>query len=85
MCVYQTWGELIVNAYALIMHSYFPVIQGNDLFISFCITLMLIKCITFVKIHCITCITLNYCLTETFPLGYRLYCRELGARWIALG
>ena len=44
---------------------------------------MLIQCITFVKIHCITCITLNYCLTETFPLGYRLYCRELGI-WIIL-
>ena len=28
--VVQTWGELIVNANALIMHSYFPVIQGND-------------------------------------------------------
>ena len=27
---YQTWGELIVNANALIMHSFFPVIQGND-------------------------------------------------------
>ena len=26
----QTWGELIVNANALIMHSFFPVIQGND-------------------------------------------------------
>ena len=60
----QTWGELIVNANALIMHSFFPVIQGNDYFTSFCITLMLIQCITLVKIHCITCITLNYCLTE---------------------
>ena len=38
---------------------------------------MLIQCITSVKIHCITCITLNYCLTETLPLGYRLYIREL--------
>ena len=28
--VRQTWGELIVNANALIMHSFFPVIQGND-------------------------------------------------------
>ena len=27
---HQTWGELIVNANALIMHSFFPVIQGND-------------------------------------------------------
>ena len=27
---YQTWGELIVNANALIMHSFSPVIQGND-------------------------------------------------------
>ena len=26
----QTWGELIVNANALIMHSFFPEIQGND-------------------------------------------------------
>ena len=26
----QTWGKLIVNANALIMHSFFPVIQGND-------------------------------------------------------
>ena len=26
----QTWGELIVNANALIMHSFFPVIQDND-------------------------------------------------------
>ena len=26
----QTWGELIVNANALIMHSFFPLIQGND-------------------------------------------------------
>ena len=26
----QTWGELIVNANAIIMHSFFPVIQGND-------------------------------------------------------
>ena len=26
----QTWGELIVNANALIMHYFFPVIQGND-------------------------------------------------------
>ena len=26
----QTWGELIVNANALIMHSFFSVIQGND-------------------------------------------------------
>ena len=60
---YQTWGELIVNANALIMHSFFPVIQGNDQFTSFCTTLMLIQCITLVKIHCITCITLNYCLT----------------------
>ena len=30
LCVPQTWGELIVNANALIMHSFFPVIQGND-------------------------------------------------------
>ena len=27
---HQTWGKLIVNANALIMHSFFPVIQGND-------------------------------------------------------
>ena len=27
---HQTWGELIVNANALIMHSFFPVIQSND-------------------------------------------------------
>ena len=27
---YQTWGELIVNANALLMHYFFPVIQGND-------------------------------------------------------
>ena len=27
---WQTWGELIVNANALLMHSFFPVIQGND-------------------------------------------------------
>ena len=60
----QTWGELIVNANALIMHSFFLVIQGNDKFTNFCITLMLIQCITLVKIHCITCITLNYCQTE---------------------
>ena len=26
----QTWGELIVNANALIMHSFFQIIQGND-------------------------------------------------------
>ena len=26
----QTWGELIVNANALIMHSFNPVIQGSD-------------------------------------------------------
>ena len=26
----QTWGELIINANALIMHHFFPVIQGND-------------------------------------------------------
>ena len=26
----QTWGELIVNANALLMHYFFPVIQGND-------------------------------------------------------
>ena len=26
----KTWGELIVNANALIMHSFFSVIQGND-------------------------------------------------------
>ena len=26
----QTWGELIVNANALIMHYFFQVIQGND-------------------------------------------------------
>ena len=26
----QTWGKLIVNANALLMHSFFPVIQGND-------------------------------------------------------
>ena len=30
---------------------------------------MQIQCIIFVKIHFITCITLNYCLTETLPLG----------------
>ena len=28
--IWQTWGELIVNANALIMHSFFLVIQGND-------------------------------------------------------
>ena len=28
--MYQTWGELIVNANALLMHYFFPVIQGND-------------------------------------------------------
>ena len=60
--LHQTWGELILNANALIMHSFFPVIQGNDLFTSFCITLTLIRCITFVKIHCITFITLNFYL-----------------------
>ena len=38
---------------------------------------MLSQCITFVKIYCITCITLNYCLTETIPSGYRLYSGEL--------
>ena len=27
---YQTWGELIINANALLMHYFFPVIQGND-------------------------------------------------------
>ena len=27
---HQTWGELIVNANALLMHYFFPVIQGND-------------------------------------------------------
>ena len=26
----QTWGELIVNSNALLMHYFFPVIQGND-------------------------------------------------------
>ena len=26
----QTWGELIFNANALLMHYFFPVIQGND-------------------------------------------------------
>ena len=31
----QTWGELIVNANALLMHYFFPVIQSNDEFISF--------------------------------------------------
>ena len=46
---------------------------------------MLIQCITFVKIQCITCITLNYCLAETLPLGYRLHCKELGARWTTFG
>ena len=25
----QAWGELIVNANALIMHSFFQVVQGN--------------------------------------------------------
>ena len=40
-------GELIVNAHALIMHSFFPVIQGNNYFTSFCITLMLIQCINY--------------------------------------
>ena len=30
MILHQTWGELIVNAYALLMHYFFPVIQGND-------------------------------------------------------
>ena len=25
----QTWGELIVNAYVLLMHYFFQVIQGN--------------------------------------------------------
>ena len=39
--------------------------------------LHVLQCITLVKIHCITCITLNYCLTETSPFGYRLYSREL--------
>ena len=58
----QTWVELINNANALIMHSFFPVVQDGDKFIRFCITLMLIHCITLVKIHCITCVTLNYCL-----------------------
>ena len=28
--IYQTWGELIFNANALLMHYFFPVIQGND-------------------------------------------------------
>ena len=64
----------LINANALIMHSFFPVIQGNGKFTSFCITSMLIQCITFVKIHCIT---LNYCLTEVLPYGYRRYIREL--------
>ena len=27
---WQTWGELIVNSNALLMHYLFPVIQGND-------------------------------------------------------
>ena len=31
----QTWGELIVNANALLMHYFFQVIQGNDYFTSF--------------------------------------------------
>ena len=26
----QTWGELIINANALVMHSFFPVIQDYD-------------------------------------------------------
>ena len=26
----QTWGELIVNANALLMHYFFQIIQGND-------------------------------------------------------
>ena len=26
----QAWGELIVNANALLMHYFFQVIQGND-------------------------------------------------------
>ena len=26
----QTWGELTVNANALLMHYFFQVIQGND-------------------------------------------------------
>ena len=32
LCLVRHFGELIVNAnaYALIMHSFFPVIQGND-------------------------------------------------------
>ena len=60
MSLYQTSGELIVNANALILHSFFQTIRGNDYFTSICITLIIIKCITFVKVHCITCITLNY-------------------------
>ena len=28
--IFQAWGELIVNANALIMHYFFQVIQGND-------------------------------------------------------
>ena len=31
----QTWGKLIVNANALLMHYFFPVIQGNDLILQF--------------------------------------------------
>ena len=27
---FQTWGELIDYANALIMHYFFPLIQGND-------------------------------------------------------
>ena len=29
-CLIQTWGKLIVNANALIMHPFFLVIQGNN-------------------------------------------------------
>ena len=54
----------LINANALIMHSFFPVFQGNGKFTSFCMSLILIQCITFVKIYCIT---LNYCLTEVLP------------------
>ena len=76
---HQTWGELIVNANALLMHYFFQVIQGTDQFTSFWITLMLIQCITSVKIYCITCITLNYCLSEILPSKvYRLHNREKG-------
>ena len=30
MVQWQTWGKLIVNANALLMHYFFQVIQGND-------------------------------------------------------